>query len=380
MKKKTVAIFNGYYIPHLGGVERYTYNIAKKLTEKGYRVIIVTTQHDETLSNEEMQGGINIYRLPVRKIWKNRYPFLKKNKIYHSLLKKISEEPIDYYVANTRFHLPAILGVKMAKEKGKEAIVIEHGSSYLTLNHPILDFFLRKIEHWLIKKVRKDTSLFYGVSNEASEWLKNFNIQAKGVLPNAVAVEEYLNQKIQKNDEKIIISYAGRLIPQMKGVEILLSAFQKLSQERKNIELIISGNGPLLDEVQKKYSQDNIKFLGYVPYEKVLEIDAKSDVFVLMSRSEGFATAMLEAAMLENVIVTTPTVGGAKDIMPDNSYGFIIENNESTLLDTLNSILDNREKMRTIQKKVSKNVLENFTWEQSAESFIRVFNELDEEK
>ena len=45
---KTVAIFNGYYIPHLGGVERYTYNIAKKLTEKGYRVIIITTQHDET--------------------------------------------------------------------------------------------------------------------------------------------------------------------------------------------------------------------------------------------------------------------------------------------------------------------------------------------
>ncbi|MDU0403179.1 Alpha-monoglucosyldiacylglycerol synthase [Lactococcus lactis] len=262
MKKKTVAIFNGYYIPHLGGVERYTYNIAKNLTEKGYRVIIITTQHDENLTNEEIQEGIKIYRLPIKNLWKNRYPFLKKNRIYHSLIEKIKTESIDYYVANTRFHIPAILGVKMAKAKGKEAIVIEHGSSYLTLNNPILDFVLRKIEKWLIGRVKKDTSLFYGVSNEASEWLKTFNIKAKGVLSNAVAVDEYLNQKIEKDENKITISYAGRLIPQMKGVEILLSTFSKLSKERKNLELIIAGDGPLLKEVQRNYSQDNIKFLG----------------------------------------------------------------------------------------------------------------------
>lgn len=360
MKEKTVAIFNGYYIPHLGGVERYTYNIAKKLTEKGYRVIIITTQHDENLTNEEIQKGIKIYRLPIKNLWKNRYPFLKKNRIYHSLIEKIETESIDYYVANTRFHIPAILGVKMAKAKGKEAIVVEHGSSYLTLNNPILDFVLRKIEQWLIGRVKKDTSLFYGVSNEASEWLKTFNIKAKGVLSNAVAVDEYLNQKIEKDENKITISYAGRLIPQMKGVEILLSTFSKLSKERKNLELIIAGDGPLLKEVQRNYSQDNIKFLGYVPYEKVLEIDAKSDVFVLMSRSEGFATAMLEAAMLENVIVTTSTVGGAKDIMPDETYGYIIENNETELFETLTKVLDNKEQMRSMQKKISKKCVGKF--------------------
>ena len=97
-----------------------------------------------------------------------------------------------------------------------------------------------------------------------------------------------------------------------------------------------------------------------------------------MSRSEGFATAMLEAAMLENVIITTPTVGGARDIMPDETYGYIIENNETKLFETLTKVLDNKEHMRLMQKKISKNVLENFTWEQSAKQFIKVFNELDE--
>ncbi|XHB96194.1 glycosyltransferase family 4 protein [Lactococcus garvieae] len=127
-------------------------------------------------------------------------------------------------------------------------------------------------------------------------------------------------------------------------------------------------------------SAKNITFLGRLPYEKVLELDAKSDIFVLMSRSEGFATAMLEAAMLENVVIATPTVGGARDIMPDQSYGFIIENNETALLQTLKNIIADKEEMRRIQKKVSKNVVENFTWEQSTDAFVKVFKELDEKK
>ena len=92
--------------------------------------------------------------MPIKNLWKIDILF-EKNRIYHSLIEKIEAESIDYYVANTRFHLPAMLGVKMAKAKGKEAIVIEHGSSYLTLNNPVLDFMLRKIEQLLIGRVKK---------------------------------------------------------------------------------------------------------------------------------------------------------------------------------------------------------------------------------
>jgi glycosyltransferase involved in cell wall biosynthesis len=377
---KTVAFFNGFYVPHLGGVERYTYNVAQKLLAKGYRVIVVTTKHDESLADEEIIEGVKIYRLPVKNFWKNRYPFFKKNELYHELIKRIQNEPIDYYIANTRFHLPALLGVSMAKEKEKKAIVIEHGSSYLTLGNVLADKFLAKIEHWLINKVKKNTDLFYGVSKEAATWLKEFDIIAKGVLYNSVSIEDYHRQTIRKSDDKITISYAGRLQPKMKGIEMLVSSFLTLSKEYENLELVLAGDGPLLESLKKAYSQENIKFLGFVDYEKVLRLDASSDIFVLMSRSEGFSTAMLEAGMLENVIITTPTVGGAKDIMPDKSFGFIIENDEEKLLQTLKELITNKQKMRNLQKKVSKNILENFTWDQSVESFICVFKELDEKQ
>ena len=88
----------------------------------------MTTRHDLSLPEKEVSGGVKIYRLPSHSLWKLRYPFLKKNHDFHRLTKEIRQENIDYYVSNTRFQQPAILGCLLAREAGKEAIVIEHGT------------------------------------------------------------------------------------------------------------------------------------------------------------------------------------------------------------------------------------------------------------
>lgn len=40
---KNYCIFAAQFLPHMGGVERYTYNLAKKLIEKGNSVMVVTS-------------------------------------------------------------------------------------------------------------------------------------------------------------------------------------------------------------------------------------------------------------------------------------------------------------------------------------------------
>lgn len=379
IKMKVVAFFNGFYLPHFGGVERYTYNIAQKLLAKGYKVIVVTSQHDSKLPYEEIVEGIEIYRLPVWNIWKERYPILHKNRVYREMIEKLRAKKIDYFIVNTRFYMTSLLGSDLAMEKNKQALVIEHGSSYLTLGSQALDKILNQIERFLIGKIKKKTQKFYGVSKESAAWLSEFDINAKGVLYNAVDINDYHKYHTQTStNNKIVISYSGRLIPQMKGVEILLSAFKKVSREFNNLELIIAGDGPLLLPMKKRYEQKNIHFLGFVNYEKVMEIDDSSDIFVLMSRSEGFSTAMLEAAMLENVIITTPTVGGARDIIPDETYGFIIENSESALIETFKTIIKDKSQMDSVKLRISERVLDKFTWEQTAEKFETVFKEMED--
>lgn len=80
--------FSGFYVPFFGGIERYTYNISKKLVARGYRVIIITSKHSNDLSHESIEEGIKIYRLPIYNFGKKRYPFPRKNKTYKELLKK----------------------------------------------------------------------------------------------------------------------------------------------------------------------------------------------------------------------------------------------------------------------------------------------------
>ena len=45
--KKTIAFFNGFYIPHLGGVERYTNKLSERLKEN-YNIIVITTNDSNT--------------------------------------------------------------------------------------------------------------------------------------------------------------------------------------------------------------------------------------------------------------------------------------------------------------------------------------------
>ena len=70
--KKRYCIFAAQYFPHLGGVERYTYNLSKKLIEKGNEVVIVTS-NVYRLSDYEIVDGIPVYRVPCINLLEGRY-------------------------------------------------------------------------------------------------------------------------------------------------------------------------------------------------------------------------------------------------------------------------------------------------------------------
>ena len=182
--KKTVAFFNGFYIPHLGGVERYTSKVIEQLQNE-YNVIVITT-NDSNYANEEIIDNVKIYRLPVHNLCKNRFPFLKKNKEFKVLLKKILNEPIDQVICNTRYYQTSMLGAKIAKKKDVPLFIIDHSSNHVSIGNNILDKFGAVYEHYLTFKLKKYNPKFYGVSKRCNEWLKHFKINASGVFYNSM--------------------------------------------------------------------------------------------------------------------------------------------------------------------------------------------------
>ena len=61
---KKYCIFSAQYLPTVGGVERDTYTVAKKLIKKGNEVVVVTSNVDNLKEYEVTEEGIEIYRLP----------------------------------------------------------------------------------------------------------------------------------------------------------------------------------------------------------------------------------------------------------------------------------------------------------------------------
>ena len=50
-----ICIFSAQYLPHLGGVERYTENLARHLKKRGDTVVIVTSKMAGTSSMESVE-------------------------------------------------------------------------------------------------------------------------------------------------------------------------------------------------------------------------------------------------------------------------------------------------------------------------------------
>jgi glycosyltransferase involved in cell wall biosynthesis len=138
-KRKKVALFSGYFPPHTGGVERYVDKLSVELSKLGYEVIIITS-NDAKVDSITKKSNYKIYRLPIRNLFRTRYPIPHKNKEYRKLIKQIEMEEADCYIVNTRFHLTSLIGAKMGHKQGKPVFLIEHGTDHFTVNNKILDF------------------------------------------------------------------------------------------------------------------------------------------------------------------------------------------------------------------------------------------------
>ena len=83
-KSKTYCIFAAQYFPHLGGVERYTYNLAKQLIQDGNKVIIVTSNvyHLKNHELENRYGNCEYEVLSTFVIW-NAFCQTEKGEMYY---------------------------------------------------------------------------------------------------------------------------------------------------------------------------------------------------------------------------------------------------------------------------------------------------------
>ncbi len=364
---KTYCLVSAQYLPTMGGVENFTYNLSKQLIKNGNRCIVITSSLPNLSDFEIDENGIEIIRLDTYNLLNNRFPFIKFNKKNSKILNNLLKYDNLQFIINTRIYPLSLLIANFTNKHNIKSFIIEHGSYYLTFNNKILDFFLKIYEHILIKLIFRKCKTFYGVSDASCKWLETFNIKSKGVIPNGIDLNRV--ETVDKNSLDLsmynikpnskIICYAGRLIPE-KGVDKLCVAFKELNF--KNSYLFFAGEGNLYNFINEN-KNENTFLLGKLDFDKVISLFKQSDIFCLPTVSEGFPTTVLEASCADCYTITTSNSGGATQIIKNDISGTIIENNDITLIKNAisNAFLD--DKLKDKAKKSKEIVINNYTWQ-----------------
>ncbi|MDL2327437.1 glycosyltransferase family 4 protein [Ruminococcaceae bacterium OttesenSCG-928-A11] len=372
--------FAAQYLPTVGGVERYTYNLAKTLTAMGHGATVATSALPGLPAREVDENGIEVFRLPAFLPMNGRFPVPKPGAAFDRLAAELWKKPFGFAVINTRFYPLSLWAAHACDARGIPALVLEHGTKHLSLDSALLDGVGNLYEHTAMKLVRRWCDDFYGVSKACGDWLAHFHVAAKGTLYNAVDTGELeataatarrdFRAEAGAAPDAPLIAFIGRFIVE-KGVRELLEAFAAFRAARPGAALVMAGDGPLLAEVRAA-APAGVLLTGALPYTESLALMRQADVFCLPTYSEGFSTTILEAAALGACIVTTPT-GGSPELIQNGESGILLEGHDpKSIEDALLHCAESPALRAEMGQKARAAVQARFTWQRTAESLLAV--------
>ena len=376
------AIFSVRFDPLVGGVESYTLNLARELKQQGDDVIVITKRITNSPEIETRQDGIVVVRLPTVSLINNRLPLSFRNRRHHDLLKHVAGMNVDRVLVNNRFYPHSIDGLIFAKSLNLPAIMLDHGSAYLTLGKPIIDWLIKCYEHIMTMRAKRFRPLFCGVSAKSTEWLKTFGIQTEYVIPNSIDADSFRNEasardfrtELNVNENDVLVAFVGRLTPE-KGCDVLVRVAN--SFENDQIVFVLAGDGTMRDELTTKAGK-NVHFLGIINHSDLSALMRDADVFCLPTRSEGFCTSLLEASAWATPSIITD-VGGVQEVIGDQSCGIIIQDmTDASVQDGLKQLLGLKPtQRRELGMRSYARVTKHCTWHESVLALQRAFEQAE---
>ncbi|RLG20711.1 hypothetical protein DRN74_04800 [Candidatus Micrarchaeota archaeon] len=137
----------------------------------------------------------------------------------------------------------------------------------------------------------------------------------------------------------VVFTFVGTLI-YLKGVDVLLEAFAKMSPLTSNSYLWIVGPDgkkggqltALREQAQRLGILERTIFLGRKSMEELVAIYRASDVFVLPTRKDVWPKVLVEAALVGLPLITTPASGAAYTLVRDGVNGYVVPINDADAL------------------------------------------------
>ncbi len=156
------------------------------------------------------------------------------------------------------------------------------------------------------------------------DYLPDICLEKASVVPLGVNPAEFYPS--ENASIELTILYAGNLI-QAKGVAYLVRALSKIVETVPETRLRIAGDGPEKRNLQMLTEslriEDNVEFLGAVPFPQMPGLFRQSSIFCLPTLAEAFGLGLLQA-MASGIPVIASRVGGIPYFVEDGKSGYLV--------------------------------------------------------
>lgn len=343
-----------------GGIEIYVEKLSKYLVNRGHNVFIVTRSFPNQ-KRIDIQNKLKIFRT---KFIYNKY---LRNFSYNFLSIFISLKIIKKYridIIHCNGPVSGFFGVIIRLLTNKKMVFTPHGT--ITGWSFPFSHFLKLFEIISLKKASKVIYVSNITKNEIDKYVRNTSI----LIPNAVDIENYKPLK-KKNEKVFVFGFIGRL-EKVKGLEILLESFFRFVILYPNTKLLIAGEGSLkefiINFIKNKELENKVEVVGWV--KDVPSFLKDIDVFLLPSKEKGQPFALLEAMAAGKIVITSlPYIKHMKT-------GIKCQSNVNDLLDKMNSVYNERERMDFLCFNARKEIIEKYSWDDRIKKILKIYSEL----
>lgn len=389
---KKVCIIRHYYYPLELNVRRE----AETLLEAGFVVDVICSRKKGQKEGENVNGA-NVFRLPIshKKGGILRYAFeylgffilatIKLNLLYLT-------EKYDVIQVNT---MPDFLVFVTAIPKIFGTKVVLH------MHEPMSElwetkFGTKKIITNLIKWVEQRTIKYADSVLTVTQQLKDRFI-SRGADETKITVivnvpdervfkSELANNRTKRNENCFVLISHGT-IEERYGLDIAIRAISIARETINNIKYYILGEGEykndLIKLVEKLNLQKQVYFFGYLPFSKMIEIIANSNVGVVPIRKNLYSdlihtNKMFEYIMFNKSVIISRTKA-VEDYFNDASLMFFEPENEKDLARCILELYQNPAKRKSLVANASK-IYEKYRWSKMKKKYLKIYEDLTRKK
>lgn len=336
-----------YIIEHLrqGGSERYVSELARSAREFGVEPHVCVFSEGGLFYEEIKKAGIPLFVLPLKTLY---HP----TTIAHFLnlsryVKKRGIRIVHSFQPNAN-----ILGTLVAKSTGCAAVVSRRSlGDFGSMGSPRLEWIQKKFTNrWATRFLANSLAVLDASSTREGLSKERFILIYNGLDTDRfspVDCRDELRKKLKLSPDDFVFGVSSGFRP-VKGVDVAIRGFSRISREFPKALLMIAGDGPERQNLERLLLelgiQDRVRLLGTRADMNLLY--PAMDVFLLTSHSEGFSNALLEAMGMGLPALVT-SVGGNIEMVTDGESGFLVSpGDDEALSKKMTFFLENPDKAR----------------------------------